>query len=156
ALREAIMRCDLRPGERLVVDELARQLEVSAIPVREALHLLQFEGLVTGVPHVGATVSPISREPIDGVFTILEGLEIVAPRSAARRRTEADARALGVGVAAMDKALAAGRKEEWADLNSPFHLAISRLAAMPMLHEMTERVLARWDRLRRFHFNGVL
>ena len=61
-LREAIMRCELGPGRRLVIDELARQLEVSAIPVREALQLLQSEGLVTNVPHVGATVSPVSRE----------------------------------------------------------------------------------------------
>ncbi|HSB62391.1 MAG TPA: GntR family transcriptional regulator [Vicinamibacteria bacterium] len=57
-LRDAIMICRLAPGERLVIDELARQLEVSAIPVREALQLLQSEGLVRSVPPVGATVAP--------------------------------------------------------------------------------------------------
>ena len=57
---------------------------------------------------------------------------------------------------AMDGALASGRNEEWADLNSRFHLTISRLSAMPLLHEMTERVLARWDRVRRYYLKGVL
>jgi DNA-binding GntR family transcriptional regulator len=155
-LRRAIMRCDLRPGQRLVIDELARQLEVSAIPVREALHLLQSEGLVTSVPHVGATVSLISRESIDEVFAVLEGLEIVATRSATLRLTSADAAALEEITVAMDEALREGRNEGWADLNSRFHLAISRMSAMPMLQEMTERVLAHWDRVRRFYFNGVL
>jgi DNA-binding GntR family transcriptional regulator len=155
-LRDAIMRCELAPGRRLLIDDLARQLEVSAIPVREALQLLQSEGLVDNVPHVGATVSPISRESIDEVFAVMEGLEVVATRAAAQRLTPADALELDQIAAGMDRAQAAGRHAEWADLNSRFHLAISRLSAMPMLHEMTERVLARWDRVRRFYFNGVL
>jgi DNA-binding GntR family transcriptional regulator len=155
-LRDAIMRCSLRPGQRLVIDELAKNLEVSAIPVREALQLLQSEGLVTSVPHVGATVSPIARESIDEVFTVMEGLEIVATRSAAQRLTEEGAATLVAVVAEMDQAVADGRHEEWADLNSRFHLSISRLSAMPMLNDMMERVMARWDRLRRYYFEGVL
>jgi DNA-binding GntR family transcriptional regulator len=155
-LRDAIMRCELGPGQRLVIDELARRLEVSAIPVREALQVLQSEGLVANVPHVGATVSLISRESIAEVFSIMEGLEIVATRSAAERMTGADADALQEITTAMDTALAAGRNEEWADLNSRFHSAISRLSAMPLLEEMMERVLARWDRVRRYYLKGVL
>ncbi len=155
-LRDAIMRCELGPGQRLVIDELARRLEVSAIPVREALQLLQSEGLVANVPHVGATVSLISRESIAEVFSIMEGLEIVATRSAAERMTAADGVVLDEITAAMDGALAAGRNEEWADLNSRFHSAISRLSAMPLLQEMMDRVLARWDRVRRYYLKGVL
>ena len=150
------MRCELPPGRRLVIDELARQLQVSSIPVREALQLLQSEGLVTNVPHMGATVSPISQQSIDEVFTLMEGLETVATRRAAERLTPEDGAELEQVVAAMDEALAAGRHDEWADLNTRFHLAISRMAGMPMLLEMTDRVLARWDRVRRFYFNGVL
>ena len=155
-LRDEIMSCALEPGQRLVIDDLARRLEVSAIPVREALQLLQSEGLVQNIPHVGATVSPISRESIDEVFTVMEGLEIVATRGASRLMTPQDAEEVGQIVAAMDEAVASNRHEEWADLNTRFHLSISRLSAMPMLHEMTERVLARWDRVRRYYFNGVL
>jgi DNA-binding GntR family transcriptional regulator len=79
-LRDDIMRCQLAPGQRLVIDELARRLSMSAIPVREALHLLQSEGLVVNVPHVGATVAPIAPASVHEVFTIMEGLELVAAR----------------------------------------------------------------------------
>jgi DNA-binding GntR family transcriptional regulator len=155
-LRDAIMRCDLAPGQRLLIDELARRLEVSAIPVREALQLLQSEGLVVNVPHVGATVAPISLESIHEVFAIMEGLEIVAARGAAERLSDKEAAELEALVSRMDEALEQHQYERWADLNSRFHLAIGRISAMPMLLEMTERVLARWDRLRRYYFDGVL
>jgi DNA-binding GntR family transcriptional regulator len=155
-LRDAIIRCELPPGERLVIDDLARKLAVSAIPVREALQLLQSEGLAVNVPHVGATVAPISRESILEVFTVMEGLEIVATRSAAQRASGGDLDALGEIVHAMDGALAAGMTEQWADMNNDFHAAIARLTGMPMLQEMMERALDRWDRVRRYYFSGVL
>ena len=56
-LRESILRCELAPGTRLVIDDLAKQFRVSIIPVREALRLLQSEGLVLSTAHVGATVA---------------------------------------------------------------------------------------------------
>jgi DNA-binding GntR family transcriptional regulator len=90
------------------------------------------------------------------VFAVMEGLEIVATRAAAENMTEADAAKLEHLVQEMDRAQSAGHHAEWADLNSRFHLGISQLSAMPMLQEMTERVLARWDRVRRYFFNGVL
>jgi DNA-binding GntR family transcriptional regulator len=155
-LREAIVKCELAPDARLVIDDLARRLEVSSIPVREALQLLQSEGLVLMVPHVGATVAPLSRESIAEVFTVMEGLEIVATRVAAERATAADLDALGETVALMDRALEAGAHEQWAELNTRFHVAISRLTGMPLLQEMMERSLDRWDRVRRYFFTGVL
>ena len=155
-LREAIVNCALAPDERLVIDDLARRLEVSSIPVREALQLLQSEGLVVTVPHVGATVAPLSHESIAEVFTVMEGLETVATRVAAERATPKDLDALGELVTAMDAALAAGVHDEWARLNTRFHTGISALTGMPMLIDMMERALDRWDRVRRFFFTGVL
>ena len=155
-LRDAIVKCELSPGERLVIDDLARRLAVSSIPVREALQLLQSEGLVLMVPHVGATVAPISRESVAEVFTVMEGLESVAARAAAERATPEDFGALQEIVALMDRALASDAHEHWAELNTRFHATISRLTAMPMLQDMMERVLDRWDRVRRFFFTGVL
>jgi DNA-binding GntR family transcriptional regulator len=46
--------------------------------------------------------------------------------------------------------------ERWAALNSEFHRAINDIARMPLLREMTDRVLARWERLRRHYFQGVV
>jgi DNA-binding GntR family transcriptional regulator len=155
-LREAIVKCDLPPGARLVIDELARRLEVSAIPVREALQLLQSEGLVLMVPHVGATVATLSRESVAEVFTVMEGLEIVATRAAAERATPENLAVLEGILLEMDAALASGAHDQWGIANTRFHAAICALTGMPMLQEMMERALDRWDRVRRYFFTGVL
>jgi DNA-binding GntR family transcriptional regulator len=155
-LRSAIMRCDIAPGERLVIDDLARKLEVSIIPVREALQLLQSEGLILNVPHVGATVAPITRESILDVFTLLEGLGIMATRLVAERGDPAALQLLTSYVREMDNDVEAGRLEHWAELNTRFHLEIGAMPGLRMLHETTARVLDNWHRVRRFYFRGVL
>jgi DNA-binding GntR family transcriptional regulator len=155
-LRASILKGDLAPGSRLVIDDLARRFAISIIPVREALRLLQSEGLVVSVAHVGATVAAISRESVAEVFTLLEGLEAVAARAAAARTTPAALDAIAAIVADMDAALAADRPHRWADLNTRFHLAISGLADMAMLQQMLRRAFDHWGRVRRFYFNGVL
>ena len=155
-LRESILRCELAPGTRLVIDDLARQFKVSIIPVREALRLLQSEGLVLSVAHVGATVAPISRASVVEVFALLEGLEVVAARVAAERATPADFESLAACVAEMDRALEAGSPLHWAEINTRFHLGISRLADMPILHDMMQRAVDYWDRVRRYYFRDVL
>ena len=156
SLREAILRCELGPGERLIIDDLARRLDTSIIPVREAIRLLESEGLVVNIAHVGATVAPISRSSVTETFTVLEGLESVATRSAAQRAEPAGIATLEALVEAMDRALGEGRHDEWATLNTRFHLAITALAGMPMLEQMLRRALDHWERVRRYFFTGVL
>jgi DNA-binding GntR family transcriptional regulator len=155
-LREAITRCELRPGERLVIDDLARQLHVSAIPIREAIQMLQAEGLVVSVPHTGVSVAPVTSESIQDIFALLEGLETVASRLVAERARPDELVALARLVEDMDAALAHQRHMEWAQLNRQFHRMIGELPGLPMLAQMTEQVLARWERIRRHFFSGVL
>ena len=155
-LRQAILKGTIAPGARLVIDDLARRFAISSIPVREALRLLESEGLLTSVAHVGATVAPISRASVTEVFTLLEGLEVVSTRTAATRLDAAALDRLGGIVDGMDQALAAGRVQRWALLNTRFHLAISAETDMPLLHQMLQRAFDHWDRIRRFYFRGVL
>ena len=139
-----------------MIDDIAQRLRVSIIPVREALRLLQSEGLVVSVAHVGATVAPLSRTSIADVFTTMEGLELVATREAAQKAGPSDVEVLAELVAEMDRALDAGSPQRWADLNTRFHLSIGRLADLPMLQEMIQRVFDYWDRVRRYYFRDVL
>jgi len=155
-VRSAILSCELQPAERLVIDVLARRLGVSIIPVREALQMLQADGLVVNVPHVGATVAPVSRESIVDVFTVLEGLEIVSTRLVAEQAPPHVLDTLDRLVGKMDDCAASGRNDRWADLNTEFHQTISASTGLPLLAEMMARVLERWDRIRRYYFNGVL
>lgn len=156
SLRESIMRGDLRPGQRLRIEDIAQRLGVSPIPVREALHILQSERLVENTPHVGAVVASISKASIIEVFTVMEGLELVATRTAAQRITTADLEHLQELLSKMDQAIESEAHHQWADLNSQFHTAIVSITGMPMLQEMTTRVLNQWDRMRRYYLKGVL
>ena len=86
----------------------------------------------------------------------MEGLETVGVREAALWLDDAGAALLSGVVAEMDAAVAAGDYERWATLNSDLHRTINEIARMPLLREMTERVLSRWERLRRHYFDGVV
>lgn len=155
-LRDAIMKVELQPGQRLVIEDIAQQLGVSPIPVREALQLLQSERLVTNIPHVGAVVASVSHNSIAETFTVMEGLEIVGTRAATERASQDDLDQLNSLVAEMDRAIETGETENWGDLNTRFHLSIAAMTDMPLLQEMTQRAFGQWDRLRRFFFKGVL
>jgi DNA-binding GntR family transcriptional regulator len=155
-IRGAILRCELRPGERLVIEELAQRLDVSTIPVREALQLLQSEGLVESVPHVGTSVTPLSRSSILDVFSIMEGLQSVAARVAAERGTKADFASLATLMKEMDAVVESGRLEVWGDFNTQFHVTIATMAGLPMLLQMTVQAFDRWNQMRRYFFSNVL
>ena len=155
ALRDAIIRCELAPGERVVIDELARRFDVSIIPVREALRMLETEGLILSVAHTGTSVAPVSRQSIVEVFALLEGLETVSARAAAAQAAPSDLTRLEGLLARMDRALSGNRPGAWAELNREFHLAISALSGMPMVEQMLRRALDHWDRVRRYFFSGV-
>lgn len=149
-LRSAIMRCELDPGTRLIIDDISASLGVSHIPVREALNQLQSEGLVTVVPHSGATVAPVSPGDVVEIFTIMEGLEIVATRVAAERASAEQLAKLEAMLPKLDAAAENQEPETWAELNIAFHREIAAITGMQMLTEMMNRVLDRWDRVRRF------
>ena len=151
-LREAIVHARLQPGERLVIDDLAAQLEVSSIPVREALQLLQAERLVEQKPHVGAVVAAITPDSAREIFALLEGLELAVFRGAAPLAAPADLAALTALVERMAGAANDGR---WLELNRRFHRAIAEIARMPRALDMLDRVSDDWERLRRHRFRDV-
>ena len=83
-LRQAILRGELKPGERLMEIRLANQLGVSRTPIREAIRMLELEGLVIMIPRKGAQVAQITEKDLNDV------LEVLATRFACERiRSEA-------------------------------------------------------------------
>jgi DNA-binding GntR family transcriptional regulator len=89
-LRSAVLEHTLKPGDRVNIDALARELEVSPTPVREALARLESEGLLRKRPLAGYTVSPLlTRREFDDMFDMRLLLECAAARWAASRATEA-------------------------------------------------------------------
>jgi DNA-binding GntR family transcriptional regulator len=100
ALRQEIGRLELRPGERLRLEELAGRFQVSLTPVRHALRRLESEGLVASLPRRGSRVAPLSIEELEEIQALRLGLESFLARAGAERCT---ARALDEMEAARDE-----------------------------------------------------
>lgn len=87
-LRQAILKGELAPGERLMEVNLAQKLGVSRTPVREAIRKLELEGLVMMIPRRGAEVARISEKNLRDVLEVRRGLEELAMELACARITE--------------------------------------------------------------------
>ena len=88
ALRDAIIKQVLKPGERLMETELAEEMGVSRTPVREAMRKLELEGYVVMVPRKGAYVAGLSIKDINNLFEIRGALETLAAGLAASRASQ--------------------------------------------------------------------
>jgi DNA-binding GntR family transcriptional regulator len=155
-LRAAITRCELKPGEKLVIDNLSSELGVSPIPIRGALQRLQAEGLVEITPHTGTIVSEISPDTVSEIFVLLESLETIAFKVAASKANASDIGYLRQLVEEMELALQASEADQWYDINNQFHLAIARMTDMKMLLRFTSRALDSRDRLRNFFLESFI
>ena len=87
ALRDAITKGMLKPGERLMEIQLAEELGVSRTPVREAIRKLELEGYVIMMPRRGTYVANLSIRDVNEVFEIRTSLESLASGLAAERIT---------------------------------------------------------------------
>ncbi len=86
-LRQAILRGELKPGERLMEIHLAQKLGVSRTPVREAIRKLELEGLVRMIPRKGAVVAEITISDLEDVLEVRMALEELAVKLACRMLT---------------------------------------------------------------------
>lgn len=137
-LREAILRGRFKENEPIRQHELAAELGVSVIPIREALFVLESEGLLTFYPNRGAVVSSLSVAEADEIFEMRVALETIALRRSIPALRPSDLTQAEAILSAIDE------EEDdiarWSELNWEFHLALYRPAVMPRLIE-TVRML---------------
>jgi DNA-binding GntR family transcriptional regulator len=121
-LRAMIFSGELRAGQPMRQEEIARRLGVSRLPVREALNRLATEGLVELKPRRGFFVTSLDADEIEDIFDMRAMLEQRAGSLATERRTAADADALDEIVRALDLVVdGPTRFDNWAELNLRFH-----------------------------------
>lgn len=89
-LQDLIIAGELPPGSHLRIEELSEALDMSPMPIREALRRLETLGFVDHVPHRGARVRPLSLEDLHDTYAARLSLEALAVRRAAERFTDAD------------------------------------------------------------------
>lgn len=87
-LRRAILQGYLKPGERLMEIKLANRMGVSRTPIREAIRMLELEGLVVMIPRKGAQVAKITEKDLRDVLEVRMGLEQLAVKFATQRITD--------------------------------------------------------------------
>lgn len=137
-LRSAILEQRIGPGERLVEAALAKSIGVSRTPVREALHLLEREGLVTSTPRVGYEVRTIEWAEVQQTCEIRVVNETLAAQWAADRLTAGDLALLETDMAACEADLAEGRTERFAEHDAAFHEALARASGSARLFEICQ------------------
>ena len=135
-LKQAIIRGEVAPGDRLVESRLADALDISRTPVREAIHKLEREGLLRKLPKGGFTVMNLSREDIEETFGIRCVLESYAARLAAQNYSEEELLPLEDKIEEFQRFLDKGQLDELPRINTEFHTLFYALSRSPKLIKM--------------------
>ncbi|MDA3624573.1 GntR family transcriptional regulator [Saccharopolyspora oryzae] len=148
-IRSGIYDGTLPPGTRLVERDLAELYEVSRLPVREALRILQNEGLVEHLPTRGLVVRTLDRSQVCELYDIREALEVLAARQAAERVAGGAENHFAETMREMREAVDAGDVESAHAANSRLHDEITALSGNTLLAEILEPLVGRVGWLRR-------
>jgi len=140
-IREAILDGRLEPGTRLKEEDLARELGTSRTPVREALLVLQTEGMIEALPNRGSVVRSHTREDLLDMYELRALLEGYATRRAAQRISAEDLERLHESCKRFAKLRRGGQLPELVRENLLFHNVILDAAGSERLSRMVRTVI---------------
>ncbi len=142
-LRERIIGREVRPGQKIVITEIAREFGISEIPVREAIKKLESEGLVKFTPHVGAVVNDLAHDEFLELYLMRIELEALATKLSAPHMEPEDIAELRSLVGEAERAIEEGKTDVLGALNKSFHLKIYKTAPYPFLYRT---IVDLWER----------
>jgi DNA-binding GntR family transcriptional regulator len=152
-LVQAIVTGTLAPGARIRDGELAAQLQISRMPVREALKRLESEGLVESVPNRETRVAPIRADRAAQAFPVIAALQALGTRLGVPALSTADDRRMASLDRDRARALREGDVIAAIELDDAFHGVL--LAAAGELIRALERLMPRIRRLDVLHFTQL-
>lgn len=135
-LRQAILKGELKPGERLMEIALADRLGVSRTPIREALRKLELEGLVVMIPRRGAQVADITEKDLNDVLEVRIALETLAIEKACKRMNEEQIEKLWRAAKEFQETTADGNLVRLAEADVAFHEVIYQAADNVILNQV--------------------
>ncbi|MFF5503544.1 GntR family transcriptional regulator [Streptomyces roseolus] len=141
-LRGAITSGELRPGAPIRQDALAARLQVSRVPLREALKALEAEGLVVHHVHRGYFVAQLSLADLEEIYRIRALLETEAVGRSLALPPDGFYETLAGIQREVERAAAAGDVTAMAEANRRFHFALVEACGMPRLVRM---ITTLWD-----------
>ncbi len=141
-LREAILSGQLKPGQPLIETELAEQFGVSRAPLREAIHILNTEGLLETIPYHGTTVKALTRTDVEELYSLRSALESFAVARIIKRNDGPETRLRDI-MDRMRKAAITGDYARASQLDRAFHDELIALSDHHLLHETWQPVSRR-------------
>jgi DNA-binding GntR family transcriptional regulator len=147
AISSAIARLELKPGESLTQDRLARWLSISRTPVREALRRLEQDGIIQTAPGRGLIVAELTIKDAESLLEMLGLLDTHAAFLAAQRRTQEQAARL---VAIACELMGAAERydiEAWDRIDQPYHETLLDASGNQFLRRSIEDVRRRLQRI---------
>ena len=143
-LREAILRGELKPGERLMEIQLANKLGVSRTPIREAISKLELEGLVLMIPRNGAEVAQITEKSLRDVLEVRRALENLAVQLACLRMSPQTLADLKAAARAFEEILGGEDVTAVAEADVAFHdviyMATDNQRLISLLNNLREQM----------------
>jgi len=139
-LKHSLLEGDYPPGSRVVLDQVALELGVSKVPVREAVTRLIGEGWLVNSPHVGPTVPLLSPEEVAETAIIRASLERTAVMHATPRHSPVSFSHLAELLEAMDRSLE-GATADFPVLNREFHAAVIAPCPYTQLTDLTSSLM---------------
>jgi DNA-binding GntR family transcriptional regulator len=143
-LRDAIVRGDLAPGEKIRQEATAQQLGISLIPIREALKTLASEGVVTYFPQRGYFVTELPAAAIGDVYAVRDTLERQAEAAAVSRLTAADLAGMRAHLRDQARAVEDRDAVEMIATNRRFHFVVFARSENAWLERFITQL---WDTL---------
>ena len=137
-LKNAIVNGDLKPGQRLVEQKLSDKMQVSRVPVREAIKRLEQYGFVARLPIRGIIVKKVSEQDVKEAFGVRAALESYAAYQACEHVDDEMIAALEKSIEASFRALKKGDLEKVRELNTQFHDMIYRASKSEMLYKLIQ------------------
>ncbi len=139
-VKEAIVSGALKPGDILNEGRLAEEYGISKTPVREALCLLSFLGLLNPLPRTGYVISPVTVHDIQEAYQLRMLLELEAVGLAVERITDQE-------LVELEKAMDSPTGPEMRLANHEFHMRIARASGNARLARLTGQLLDEMDRM---------
>ena len=137
-LRNQILSNHIPAGTRLVEGRIARQIQVSRTPIREALHNLEMEGLIESFPRAGYLVKELKWEDVEELCEIRAVNEILAARWAMRRIIPEQIEAMKASLDAAEAETRAGRPELFVERDAEFHEMLVKASGSRRLLELCQ------------------
>jgi GntR family transcriptional regulator, rspAB operon transcriptional repressor len=137
-LRNSILTSKIAPGERLYEERLAAGIGSSRTPIREALHVLEREGLIESIPRVGYVVKALNRDEFDEIVEIRKAIECLAAIWASDQLNGPCLKDLKDNIKASKALIRQKNVKRFVELDARFHELIARASGRKRIYEMSQ------------------